>query len=737
MTQDAPGFLRIAIPAPLQRSFDYLPPAGVEIAELRSGTRVRVPFGRGQAVGVLLQCVTEAAVEAARLRRAIEILDDSPAVTEEILQLCLWSAGYYHHPIGEVVAAALPTLLRQGRSQRDSGVRHWSLTAAGHAIDIEQLRRSPRQAALLALLKRHEGGVDRARLDAHGDPWQAAMRTLIAKGWVVMEERSALLASASAFEHGPSLNADQQQAVDTLTGSLGEFQAFLLYGVTGSGKTEVYLRVIEQVLRQGKQALVLVPEIGLTPQLVERFRRRLQQPLVVLHSALSDRERLDAWLAARTGRAAVVIGTRSAVFTPLPEIGLIIVDEEHDLSYKQQDGLRYSARDLALIRARNAGIPVLLASATPSLESLYNAEQSRYRLLRLPERAGAALHPSMQLLDVRSRPMQDGLSELLLTRMRQHLDAGGQTLLFLNRRGFAPTLLCHDCGWIAQCRRCDARMTLHHAQQRLRCHHCGAERAIDSACPACDSADLRALGQGTERMEQALRQAFPEVGVVRIDRDSTRRKGEMQARLDSIHDGSNRILVGTQMLAKGHHFPDVTLVGVIDTDQGLFSADFRAGERMAQLVLQVAGRAGRADKPGEVLIQTHFPNHPLLQLLVQQDYYRFAAAALAERAEVGLPPFGCLALLRAEAPARDAPQQFLQQVAERAQAYRVRGVELLGPVAAPMERRQGRYRSQLLLQAAERADLHRLLAQLVPSLESLKQTRKVRWSLDVDPMDLM
>jgi primosomal protein N' (replication factor Y) len=729
--------LRIAVPSPLHRTFDYLPPTTCNRNWLVPGVRVKVPFGRSSTVGVLVDTAGETLVEEARLKKAWQVIDTEPMIPSDIMNLARWASSYYHHPLGEVLSTALPVLLRKGAAAEPEGVRSWQLTASGQALSSEELRPAPRQAALHALLRRLPEGARREQLEEQPGDWQGALRAMIEKGWVRVHKQAVLVAPDTERDAPHPLNIPQQQAVDALCTGLGIFQPFLLHGVTGSGKTEVYLRVIEQVLERDEQALVLVPEIGLTPQLIERFRRRFPVPLAVLHSSLSDRERLNAWLAAREGAASIVIGTRSAVFTPLRKPGIIIVDEEHDPSFKQHEGFRYSARDLAVMRARSARIPVVLASATPSLESLYNALQSRYRLLELPERAGSAIHPHMNLLDVRGEPMEDGLSEALLQHMRQHLQRGGQVLLFLNRRGYAPTLLCHDCGWVAECHRCDSHMTYHQGHNRLRCHHCGSERPVDVSCPACGSVDLRPVGQGTERIEQTLQKHFPDIGMVRIDRDSTRRKGAMQSKLDSIKSGASRILIGTQMLAKGHDFPDVTLVGMVDSDQGLFSADFRASERMAQLVLQVAGRAGRADKPGEVLIQTHHPDHPLLQLLVGQDYGRFAKAALVERQEAGLPPYSNLALLRAEANTREPPRRFLEQALERAQQYDLTKVQVFGPVPAPMERRKGRYRAQLLLQAEQRADLHSVLKGWVMDLEQIKEARKVRWSLDVDPMDML
>ncbi|MEJ2604230.1 MAG: primosomal protein N' [Gammaproteobacteria bacterium] len=529
-------------------------------------------------------------------------------------------------------------------------------------------------------------------------------------------------------------NADQQAAVDAIAAAPG-FSATLLDGVTGSGKTEVYLALIESVLAAGRQALVLVPEIGLTPQLSARFTERLGRRPVILHSGLGDVERLAAWRAAREGGAGVVVGTRSAVFTPLARPGLIIVDEEHDPSLKQQEGFRYSGRDLAVARARHEGVPVLLGSATPSLDSLANAERGLYRRLLLPRRAGGALPPQLRLVDLGRHPAPDGFSGPLVGAMERHLADDGQVLLYLNRRGYAPTLLCRDCGHIAECRRCDARMTLHAAEQRLRCHHCGSERAVDTACPACGG-PVAALGRGTERVEETVGRHFPGYRISRIDSDSTQRRGSMESALDEARRGHSRILVGTQMLSKGHHFPRLTLVGVLNADQGLFGSDFRSAERLAQSLLQVAGRAGRADRPGEVLIQTEFPDHPLLRRLVEQGYDDFATAALEERRESGWPPYSRIALLRASANRQDTALGFLQEVKSRVSAAGTGEVRLLGPVSAPLARRAGRYRCQLLLQSAERAPLHGVLNRLREAAESSPGASRVRWSLDVDPIEL-
>ena len=723
----------MAVPSPLPRHFDYLPPADVIAGALVPGVRLRVPFRQREAVGVLLETAVYSDIPATKLKTALALLDTEPLIPAELLALARWAADYYHYPIGEVVAALLPPALRAGKSLAATDTFAWRLTTAGAAPDPNVVKRAPRQAALLGVLAKRPGGLDAGTLDAEYPRWQKSMRALMRRGWV--EKIAVASPDSAAPPPTPAaiLNPAQRAAAAAIHAALGSFQAFLLDGVTGSGKTEVYLEVMAEAVRRGQQALLLVPEIGLTPQLLKRVRGRFAEA-AVFHSALSEGERLAAWQAAGNGRTPVVVGTRSAVFLPLKNPGLIVVDEEHDTSFKQQDGFRYSARDLAVVRAARQSIPVVLGSATPSLESLHNVAQLRYTHLSLPERAADARHPAMRLLDIRSRPLSEGLSDLLIDAIRRHLDGGGQVLLFLNRRGYAPTVMCHACGATLQCRRCDARLTLH-ANRRLQCHHCGAERPLPARCAHCGSAELGHFGYGTERIERVLARLFPHAGIARLDRDSTRRKGRLEAFLDGVERGEYQMLVGTQMLAKGHDFPKVTLVGIVDADQGLFGADFRASERMAQLIVQVAGRAGRAEHPGEVLIQTHHPEHPLLNRLVREGYASFAAAALTERRAAGLPPFAAMALLRAEASARSAPLAFLEAARQKLTPACGRQVQLLGPAPASMERRAGRYRAQLLLLAAQRALLQQALATALPALYELRQARRVRWSLDVDPAE--
>ncbi len=725
--------LRIALDMPLRRPFEFLAPDGLEAAALRPGVRVRVPFGRRRLIGILVEVAARSELPMTRLRRTLEILDREPVLDEEVLGFALWAADYYHHPVGEVLAAALPAALRGGAAASASDER-WQLTPAGAAEAPPILgRRAPRQHALIQRLR--AGPAAAQQLVSLGPRWREALRALVARGWVERVESAPATPEPGAVTpgSGPVLTTAQDDVLTALTRARGQFAAWLLHGVTGSGKTEVYLRFVEELLRERRQALVLVPEIALTPQLVGRFSERFCAPMAVLHSGLSEGERLIAWRRARSGEADIIIGTRSAVFAPFARPGAVIVDEEHDASYKQQEGFRYSARDLAVVRAQRLGVPVILGSATPSLESLENVRAGRYARLELPERPGAARHPRVSVIDLRHHASDSGLATPSLEAITRHLRAGGQVLVYLNRRGYAPTLFCPGCGWIAPCRACDARLTVHLRSQRLRCHHCGAQERMPLACPQCGH-EVKPVGQGTERVEDLLHDRFPDVELVRIDRDAVRRRGEMQSLLARVVSGEARILLGTQMLAKGHDFPDVTLVVIVNADQGLFSADFRASERLAQTIVQVAGRAGRASRPGEVLVQTEFPEHPLLRSLLEKGYEGFAPAALEERAQAHWPPFSRLALMRADARDPGAALDFLEQA--RAAAHRD-AVQLLGPVPASMPRRAGRHHAQLLVQSASRAALHRFLARWVPQVEALKPRHGLHWSLDVDPQDLM
>lgn len=734
----SPWIVHVAVPVPTYGHFDYLLPDQALSGEPpANGIRVQVNFGGRNLTGVVIGSSRHSHVEARRLKPVKQVLDSQPVLDPSVLKLLEWAAVYYQHPLGEAVSAALPAWLRQGRAAAGAEVKRWRASAVDESAET-LLQRAPRQLALLRLLQQTPSGLEAAQLNERAPNWRTAMAALVDKQLVSVKTGPAADESHDSVTESPELNPAQQNAVTQLLAGTECYGTHVLEGVTGSGKTEVYLAAIQAVIDKGRQALVLVPEIGLTPQFIDRIRRRFKAPLAVLHSGLADGERFSAWLAARAGDARIVLGTRSAIFTPLARPGLIVIDEEHDQSFKQQDGFRYHARDVAVFRARQLNIPVILGSATPALETLHNVRRGKYQSLQLPERAGRGRPPRLDVIDVRRRPVEEGLSDLMLAATERHLDADGQVLLFLNRRGFAPAVLCHDCGWVDGCHRCDAHLTYHAGKRRMCCHHCGGEQRARTVCPECGAEELRMLGEGTERIEQVLQQQFPDASVVRIDRDTTRRKGAMADKLEAIHAGTHQIMVGTQMLSKGHDFPGVTLVGILDVDRGLFSADFRALERMAQLIVQVAGRAGRGEKAGEVLLQTHQPEHPLLQVLLTGGYQQFSDAALYQREEAGLPPYQHMALLRAEAVGQQAPEEFLTSA--RRQLSLQTGihntVNVMGPAPAPMERRAGRYRSQLLVTAANRANLHAALEPWVTSLHKLPGARKVRWSLDVDPVEL-
>jgi primosomal protein N' (replication factor Y) (superfamily II helicase) len=678
----AKHILRIAISAPLHQYFEYLAPTDFPLGRLKKGLRVLVPFGKQKKIGFLMEVSDSSVWPKSQLKQAIAILDEVPLLPDSIQQLVEWTSRYYHCPIGEVFANAMPNALR---TEKNTKKLKNAVKKQTEEINIGDELTSSKNSLNLS---------EKIRLNSH-----------------------------------------QQQSIESIINSLGKFQAFLLNGVTGSGKTEVYLEVIQAVLDRGEQALVLVPEIGLTPQMLARFQNRFSVPLVLFHSKLTDKQRLENWLLSKSGKASIIIGTRSALFTPLLRPGVIIIDEEHDSSFKQQKGLRYHARDLALVRGRLENIPVVLGSATASLESIFNANQNRYQILHLPDRAGLAIQPTFRFIDLRHQKLDQGFSSALLQSMEKHLRNKGQVLLFLNRRGFSPVTICHDCGWTADCQRCEQKMIFHKKPAHLQCHYCGYRRPLDKCCPACQGQQLLALGQGTQRLELILEKNFPGVGIVRVDRDNTQRKGSLDKLLKNIHQGESQILIGTQMLAKGHHFPNVTLVGILEADSGLFSADFRALERTGQLLTQVAGRSGRAEKPGEVLIQTYHPEHPLLNHLIEQGYLSFSEILLQERRASLLPPYSYLALLHAEALSSSYPFDFLNEVKNQAELVG-KEISLLGPVPSLHPRRAGYYRCQLLLQAKQRSALQSLLEQIIKPISLLASSRRVRWTLDVDPIEL-
>jgi primosomal protein N' (replication factor Y) len=722
--------LRVALDVPLSTLFDYLADENLSV-EL--GQRVLVPFGRKQVVGIVMEVVEKSEFDLERVKPITQLLTDVPPIAGEVQTLLRFCSDYYHHPLGLTVMAALPARLRGTETVVVKREWCYALTANGRSLDLMQFPK--RRAVQLRLLEAlSEQNLSGAQLRAISSSGIAQIKLLIEAGWVEPCEIEQTNSRAHSFNNAHTLTTEQQVAVDAVTQSKG-YKCFLLHGITGSGKTEVYVHLMHEALQQQGQVLLLVPEINLTPQLENYFRSRFPDTgLVSLHSGMNDTERTQNWLQAQSGEARIILGTRLSVFTPLPQLSLILVDEEHDSSFKQQDGLRYSARDVAIFRANQRSVPIVLGSATPSLESYFNAQNKRYQLLKLTQRANEqARLPVVRCLNTANVLMQDGLSPALLTAIAERLQRKEQSLIFINRRGYAPVLMCTACGWLSGCSNCAGKLVLHLKDRRLRCHHCGHQERVPYACPSCGNTDLQPVGLGTQRIEEALQTHFPEARILRVDRDSTRNKGSWIAMRKQIEADEVDILVGTQILAKGHDFPNMTLVGVLNPDGALYSADFRASEKLFAQLAQVSGRAGRADKSGEVLVQTAFPEHPLFRALRAHDYDAWAKTLLTEREQAGFPPFVFQVLMRAEDKNEDDVYAFLKQAREMAKELAM-PVEVYGVVAATMAKRANHFRAQLLIQSDTRKSLQQFLREWRPALETIK-AKKIRWSLDIDPLD--
>lgn len=719
-------YVQVALPLPLPVLFDYRIPEGH--GEILCGTRVLAPFGKRKLVGVVVGSLQESQLPEHRIVTIERVLDGcKPLLNSELLDLLKWCWRYYKHAPGEVVFNALPPVLRKPSGLLPPDPVQYRITEAGREALAQPPGRSRLQHQLLALLADGPGSAESLRAWKVG--WRKLLAAVMDAGWVVQESE---LAADLQTREGLPLTPGQQLAVDAVVADLGRFRCHLLDGITGSGKTEIYLCLIEQVIRSGRQVLVLVPEIGLTPQLLRRFSKRLGLQPSLYHSGMAAGPRAESWAAARSGRAKLILGTRSALFLSLQNPGLIILDESHDNSFNQQDGFRFSARDVAVKRAADANIPIVLGTATPALETLHNARQGRYRWNRLRERPTGAGSPAWIVQDMRSLPATGGLVEPVLEHIARTLSRNEQVLVFLNRRGYAPVLLCHECGWHAACHRCDANLTWHRAMKTLDCHHCGHRQRVPDTCPQCLADALHGAGEGTQQLEQVLAARFNGVELHRFDRDQVTRKGAFEQMYDQVRNGGPCILVGTQMLAKGHHFPSVTLVVIVNLDQALYSADFRAMERMGQLMIQVAGRAGREDRPGAVILQTHHPDHPLLEELLSSGYEGFASLLLEERRVANLPPYSFQAALRAEAGNRDSVMAFLNDARDR---YSSEETRLYGPFPALMEKRSGRVRWYLLLQGSARSAVQACLDTWLPEIRRLSSARQVRWAIDVDPQE--
>ena len=652
------SIIEVAIPVPLHNTFDYLCDQKVSI-----GARVKVPFGQKKVTAIVLSHKKKSDFD--KLRSVEEILDQKALLPKEILDFLFWSANYYHHPVGEVLASALPKNLRQGKP------------------------------AVIKKITTNKNTTSPYTFDA---------------------------------------TTEQNKAIKSVLKSENNFHGFLLHGVTGSGKTEVYLSITQALLKKGRQVLVLVPEIGLTPQMIARFEERVEAKVVAVHSQLNETQKLDAYLLAKNAEAGVVLGTRSAIFTPMPNLGLVIVDEEHDGSFKQQSSFRYSARDLSFIRAKLANIPLILGTATPSLETLKNVVDKKLTRLVLSSRPGQAIMPEVNLIDMRNQTAE-ALSMPLVAKMKHYLKDNKQVMLFINRRGYAPVFYCTNCDWKAECDRCDSALIYHRHINRLKCHHCGIEKIPESTCTSCHQQTLRILGYGTERLEENLESYFPDTTIIRIDRDTTRRKRAFATHLEKINSGEPCIIVGTQMLAKGHDFSNLAFVGILDVDVGLLSLDFRATEHLAQLLIQVSGRAGRSDHKGEVSIQTRYPNHPIFNFIRSSQYTKYASKLLKEREKTQLPPYSHQALICANSKNKNNAEKFLNEVADLLKNIDIDSVEIWGPVPAVIEKKANYYYFNLYLQSINRNQLHRVIKTFYKHLETIKVSSSVRWFLDVDPTD--
>jgi primosomal protein N' (replication factor Y) len=723
----------IAVPIPIYGYFDYLPAENTCIEDYSPGMRVLVKFGHRELVGIVIQHQTNSETPTSKLKAITHLFDEMTALPLNILHLLQWCATYYCHPLGDCIHTALPSALRQKKRLTEIKVIKWSRTTKIY----EGRNNATKQKAILKTVEEQTEGIWQDSLKTLGYT-TAQLSTLEKAGYLTSQAFDPLSATAeqNATPSTITLNDAQQQIVQSASKNLGHFHVSLLQGVTGSGKTEIYIDIVRKVLIKDQQALILIPEINLTPQTLRRFQTQLATPIGFIHSGMSSREKLTTWSLAKQGSAKVIIGTRSAIFTPFKKLGLIIVDEEHDTSYKQMDGFKYSARDLAVKRAQLEACKVILGSATPSLESVYNAQQHKYEWLILNKRAGEGQVPEISLIDIRSRPLQNGCSQPLLDQIKIEIENNNQVIIFQNRRGFSPTLLCDACGWIAHCKHCDARLTIHSNPPHLLCHHCNFKQAITQKCESCNSTHLSPLGTGTERIEFGLAQHFPTTKVIRFDRDTIKKQSHMEQLIDEVNLGKPCLLVGTQMLAKGHDFHNVTLVAVIDADASFFSADFRAVERSAQLLLQVAGRSGRGKKKGRVLIQTKLPEHPLFESVIKSDYKTLSENELEDRTVCELPPFSKMLSIRADAKKQADSLQALHSI--NSELFKSipnnSGIEISGPLEASMARKSDTYRSYLHIFTTDFALRASILKQL-PQLLSARHKGNTKVTIDVDPTD--
>lgn len=735
--------LEIALPVPLHRTFDYLYLA-LPNQTVGVGCRARVTLGNKEYVGIVVKQKEQSQVALKKLKQIVELIDQVPLLNEQDIELAQWVIRYYHAPPGEIINLLFHGQMRRGGSANTEIERRWLLATRPKGEAESQLANAPKQRVLWKAAKERNAPFTRNELlQAVGAGFSAPWHALCAKGLILPVEECNEDPMDGSVTFPPlvvaspryALSDEQHAARDLILPRLDAFNCLLLDGVTGSGKTEVYLQAMTIILEKQQQVLVLVPEIGLISQLAHRIRRRFGIEVAVYHSELGEKARLAVWHGLANNQLRVVVGTRSALFLSLPKLGLIVVDEEHDLSYKQQEAVRYSARDVAVRRAQLNQIPILLGSATPSLESLANVERGRYTMVKLSQRVSNQTLPDVRLVDTRGTIAKDGLSAELINAMHEHLDAGSQVLLFLNRRGYSPVIYCADCGWTACCPYCSARMTYHTNKNLLSCHHCNTSRPLQNICPKCKGSRLLPVGKGTERVEAAIRSRFPNKNAVRIDRDSVPSSTHLDKIMQAARDKKVDILLGTQMLAKGHHLPGITLAAIIDMDSALYSVDFRSLERAGQMITQVFGRSGRGESQGQVIIQTSLPEHPVLELLLRRGYSVFAQHLLTERRDAHLPPYSFQASIRAQGYAKYEVNDFLRRVAELIRSMNIPNVFLFGPMSGALEKCAGHYRMVLIVQSETRSPLQNCLQRLVLILDKEHTTSRVRWHIDVDPQD--
>ena len=738
--------LRVAIASPLRTYFDYLPPKSTssKTASLMPGSRVIVPFGKRNVLGFVVAQANGSNIAPIKLKAIIRALDEEPIVSAALLKTLIWASEYYQHPIGEVLSTAIPSKLR---SPPPKITQSYGWVSQSNDKAYSDLKRKPRQLALLNLIRNKTTAMSTNDIKAQGFD-SALLLKLESTGLLIRKamaappdpSTSSVSKTSTIANSGVVLNSEQKAALKSISSSQNLFSTFLLDGVTGSGKTEVYIEAISRQIKLGFQCLVLVPEIGLTPQTFNRFKRRFNCPVIMFHSGLSAKNKMSAWSQACDKNPFIVVGTRSSVFLPMPNLSLIVIDEEHDSSYKQQDGFRYSARDFAVMRAHNERFPVILGSATPSLESLHNTIIGKSTRLELSQSATEAKPNTTRIIDISSIFLEEGFSKPLLDKMSEHLLRQNQILIFINRRGFAPVLLCNTCGWASECDSCVSRMTVHSKPAKLRCHHCGQSKSIPSKCPNCGASKLETFGLGTQKIENFLTHRFPTIPKIRIDRDSTRGNSNLNKKLNEISSGEPCLLIGTQMLSKGHHFPNISLVIVLDADAGLFSSDFRGQEQMAQTLIQVSGRAGRGSKAGEVIIQSRHPNHETLNLIASRSFKKLAQLQLIERKNADLPPFAHLCLLRGESKYLKDADEFLKKILVLSNTLKSdtkRDIIRLGPIPAPREKRAGRFRVHLILKSQTRSLLQNHLKELLFFIFEKGVPRKVRFHVDVDPIEML